>query len=411
MSAYNTRWRTVLSCLCLLGLVPLTASSEPLAKRWQQEKHREAQQSKQQETESSREQRGKDKQPQRRDQSEQRQAPRKERKWHQPIPRRPVQAQPERRDRSDKQKPRKERDRQQPQTPRRPVQVPTERHERTERKQEPRDDRDRKDRRQETRDDRDRKDRRQETRDDRDRNKSLPRERRYTYPERRDRERRVWKPNKRTKPLKSHDRHYKRKPIKERHPPYYHHRHENYYYHTYFLSPIHRHYIPRGYRLRHLPRGFIRIVIGSLPYFYYSGVYYRDHLDGYIVVGAPIGALVYELPIGFITFGIGNFVYYFVNDTYYFWDDVREAYVVVEKPDGADEAIAAATEERLYVYPNLGQSQEQQSRDRYECHRWAVQESGVDPSLWDEYEITYEDRSNYRRAISACLEGRGYTVK
>ncbi len=34
----------------------------------------------------------------------------------------------------------------------------------------------------------------------------------------------------------------------------------------------------------------------------------------------------------------------------------------------------------LFVYPSQGQSQEQQSRDRYECHLWAVQQTGFDPT-------------------------------
>jgi hypothetical protein len=34
----------------------------------------------------------------------------------------------------------------------------------------------------------------------------------------------------------------------------------------------------------------------------------------------------------------------------------------------------------LYVYPNRGQSAEQQSRDRSDCHLWAVQQTGVDPT-------------------------------
>jgi hypothetical protein len=41
---------------------------------------------------------------------------------------------------------------------------------------------------------------------------------------------------------------------------------------------------------------------------------------------------------------------------------------------------ASAVEAQLYVYPNKGQSSEQQSRDRYECHLWAVQQSGHDPT-------------------------------
>lgn len=34
----------------------------------------------------------------------------------------------------------------------------------------------------------------------------------------------------------------------------------------------------------------------------------------------------------------------------------------------------------LYAYPNQGQSPEQLDRDRYECYRWAMKETGFDPS-------------------------------
>lgn len=33
-----------------------------------------------------------------------------------------------------------------------------------------------------------------------------------------------------------------------------------------------------------------------------------------------------------------------------------------------------------YVYPAKGQSQERQQKDMYECHEWAVKQSGFDPS-------------------------------
>src|SRR5277367_530426 len=36
--------------------------------------------------------------------------------------------------------------------------------------------------------------------------------------------------------------------------------------------------------------------------------------------------------------------------------------------------------QRVFVYPNNGQTPEQTDRDRYECHVWAVQQTGVDPS-------------------------------
>jgi hypothetical protein len=43
-------------------------------------------------------------------------------------------------------------------------------------------------------------------------------------------------------------------------------------------------------------------------------------------------------------------------------------------------APAHAQNGDLYVYPAKGQSQEKQDKDRYECHSWAVKQTGVDPS-------------------------------
>lgn len=36
---------------------------------------------------------------------------------------------------------------------------------------------------------------------------------------------------------------------------------------------------------------------------------------------------------------------------------------------------------KVYFYPTKGQTEEQQDRDRYECHGWSVRETGFDPSL------------------------------
>jgi hypothetical protein len=46
-------------------------------------------------------------------------------------------------------------------------------------------------------------------------------------------------------------------------------------------------------------------------------------------------------------------------------------------------AVAAPPPQKIFVYPNNGQSAEQSDRDRYECHVWAVQQTGVDPSRSD----------------------------
>jgi hypothetical protein len=39
-----------------------------------------------------------------------------------------------------------------------------------------------------------------------------------------------------------------------------------------------------------------------------------------------------------------------------------------------------AQSDNMYIYPAKGQSQAQQDKDRYECHTWAVNQTGFDPS-------------------------------
>ena len=41
---------------------------------------------------------------------------------------------------------------------------------------------------------------------------------------------------------------------------------------------------------------------------------------------------------------------------------------------------AGAAAQNLSIYPSQGQSQEQQDRDRFECHNWSVGETGFDPT-------------------------------
>jgi Glycine zipper 2TM domain len=47
--------------------------------------------------------------------------------------------------------------------------------------------------------------------------------------------------------------------------------------------------------------------------------------------------------------------------------------------------------QKIFVYPNNGQTPQQTDRDRYECHVWAVQQTGVDPSR--------PDASPYERVV------------
>jgi hypothetical protein len=43
-------------------------------------------------------------------------------------------------------------------------------------------------------------------------------------------------------------------------------------------------------------------------------------------------------------------------------------------------ATGSSRAQDIYAYPAKGQTQSQQDRDRYECHSWAVKQTGFDPS-------------------------------
>jgi len=42
--------------------------------------------------------------------------------------------------------------------------------------------------------------------------------------------------------------------------------------------------------------------------------------------------------------------------------------------------VSSALGSDVIIYPAKGQSPDQQNRDRYECHTWAVQQTGFDPT-------------------------------
>ena len=70
---------------------------------------------------------------------------------------------------------------------------------------------------------------------------------------------------------------------------------------------------------------------------------------------------------------------------------------------------------RMVIYPRQGQSQDQQERDHYECHIWAVGQTDFDPTVsppagTPERE-TARKSADYLRALEACLDAHGYTLR
>jgi len=69
---------------------------------------------------------------------------------------------------------------------------------------------------------------------------------------------------------------------------------------------------------------------------------------------------------------------------------------------------------KLFIYPRQGQSDEKKAQDVDKCHDWAVGQTSFDPSKTPAGAPdaqTIQKSGDYFRAISACLDAQGYTVR
>jgi hypothetical protein len=178
--------------------------------------------------------------------------------------------------------------------------------------------------------------------------------------------------------------------------------HHNYYY------PTHGAYVPA------LPGTPVVITRGGGRYYYSGGVWYVPSGPRFVVVGAPLGVFVPVLPAYYTTLWVGGSPYYYANDTYYAWNPAENGYEVVAPPSEQAASTQAPPSDDLFIYPQSGQSAEQQSNDKFQCHQWAVGQTGFDPTQTaggvppEQYD---SKREGYQRAMRACLEGRGYSVR
>lgn len=185
----------------------------------------------------------------------------------------------------------------------------------------------------------------------------------------------------------------------------------------YKLDTRHHHnhyYPPRGYTVPVLPRSYYTVYYRGAPYYYYGGIWYRPHGASFVVIFPPVGIVIPVLPTYYTTVWWGGIPYYYAGGVYYTWYPDYHGYVVTEAPPEAKVQEEAAVSDELFIYPKKGQSEKQQALDRYECHRWSVDQTGFDPTqpgggVPEAQNAT--KRSDYQRAMKACLEARGYSVQ
>ena len=205
-----------------------------------------------------------------------------------------------------------------------------------------------------------------------------------------------------------------------------------------FMDSRHEHnrsYPARGQYIDALPSGHRMVIFGKARYYFFDGVWYLPKGRRFLIVAPPIGLAISFLPPYYTTIMVGGVPYYYANEVYY--TAGPGGYVVVEPPTGEVGPIPPPPAmpsqgpspvppaggqmsggqmpgEQMFIYPKQGQNEKKQADDRYECHRWAVGQTGYDPTkpvVGMPEAQTLQKYADYKRAMGACLEARGYTVR
>lgn len=173
----------------------------------------------------------------------------------------------------------------------------------------------------------------------------------------------------------------------------------------------HNHYYPgMGMVVPVPPRVAPPIFWGGVHYRFWDGVWLSSGPRGWVSVRPPLGIVVADLPSFRTAVVIAGITYLYANGVYY-RERGEGGYEVVPPPTAQPDP---APVDKTFVYPRQGQSAQQQASEEYECHRWAVTQSGFDPTgaaTGQSASTSATRRNDYQRARTACLEGRGYTVR
>jgi hypothetical protein len=172
---------------------------------------------------------------------------------------------------------------------------------------------------------------------------------------------------------------------------------------------VNRGYVNRGYE----GRGYYGH--GYSTGAYWGGGYWRGAFWPRCYYGLGFSWFLPVLPVVYSTYWWGGVPYYYANDVYYTYNPGYEGYVATDPPPLADSSVSAdgaatsaeptgdatAAAGEIFMYPKNGQSPEQQATDKAECQRWAAEQAGQ----------VAQNPGDYQRAMTACVEGRGYSAR
>lgn len=117
-----------------------------------------------------------------------------------------------------------------------------------------------------------------------------------------------------------------------------------------------------------LPGGAVAVTVGGGRYWRYGGAWYRPWGPRWVVVAPPVGYVVAAEP--------------------------------PPPPPPAPPAPPAKPRPDPIIYPRNGQDSQQTEADRQDCNRWAV----TQPQAMLDADV-------FSRAVEACMDGRGYSMR
>jgi hypothetical protein len=188
----------------------------------------------------------------------------------------------------------------------------------------------------------------------------------------------------------------------------------------------HDHYYPAvGELVVGLPDGYLDLAFGRAHWFFRAGVWFKPYPGGrYVVAVPPAGIVIPVLPPAYSVVWVGPTPYYYANGVYYvaaapngYQVVAPPTEVVTAPPPGVPVPVPAPVPtptkpvggDGLFVYPRNQQTPLQAATDRHECDRWGQQQTGYDferPESTDAKKLP-----DFQRAVIACLDARGYSVK
>jgi hypothetical protein len=170
-----------------------------------------------------------------------------------------------------------------------------------------------------------------------------------------------------------------------------------------------------GHRGYGYPGGYYRH--GYSTGAYWGGGYWRGGFWPRAYYGLGYSWFLPVLPLAYATYWYSGIPYYYANDVYYTWNPDYSGYTATDPPPVVDSSAAGAdgaaappagsgdsAAGQIFMYPKNGQSDELQSTDKRECQEWAAGQTATQAGSGT------ASGSDYRRAMMACLEGRGYST-